>query len=493
MTARMMPRARPRAAELIVLASLLAACVAPPPAENLYEPYAAAASNGPTAPPAGYAAGIAGRANVTIGLHDFGGEHLQDAANASGWTVHHQPLNGGPKTPLVFKRDFSEATSRGIRVIVRIDNSWQAGKGTISCRADYDRFAQEAASYVSSTQGVSRWVIGNELNIDDQYNSWPICNGVVERTTPGAYAEAFKKVRDAIRAVRPGDQVLLAAVAPHVYSTENGGVEHGADYQARVIAALGAGNFDGIAMHSYTERHDTSLVASEARDPRAAGQYSQFRSYRSQIQALPPAAASVPVYITEAGPWPSSWANENRGWMQAATRDVLDWNSRGNHRVESLVFYRWMIHDAGSIETLRNVQDDYLAALAIESGSAAPATPPPSAGAPPRAGWWMSSSRVAYYYNGSGYCRAASNAEANPLQGTHEPPVRVDQMSPCGGTSAGGPTWQLSQDCRPNQCAPRDCTTPAFSDPNVNSTGVACSVPGKVCNTPGGSRSFVCR
>lgn len=54
-------------------------------------------------------------------------------------------------------------------------------------------------------------------------------------------------------------------------------------------------------------------------------------------------------------------------------------------------------------------------------------------------------------------------------------------------------TYHLYQSCKPNLCAPRDCTTPPIADPNAIDSGLACSLYGEICNTPGGARAFVCR
>ncbi len=334
--------------------------------------------------------GAARKASIA-GLHDFGGESLHDDAGAAGWSLWYQPLNG-PERASGYRTDFREATSRGIRVLARVDNSWEKGKGSMPCRAQFDTFAEQVAAYVASTSGVSIWVIGNETNIDDEaYNTWPTCpdaSGVMkpERTTPALYAEGFRKIRAAIKRVHPTDQVAIAPVAPYVYSTETGGREHGIDYQARVMAALGEGGFDAIALHAYTASHDTSLVASDEKDPAAPAYARHLRSYRSALDRVPSWARALPVYITESAPWPSSWSaaaseagGRGRGWAQAATRDVLEWNASGRQRVNALVFYRWKNYDAQSqgIEGLPRVRDDVVSALAL--GENLPAPPAPSA------------------------------------------------------------------------------------------------------------------
>ena len=310
-----------------------------------------------------------------VGLHDLGGESLHDSANAAGWSLWYQPLNG-PERASGYQTDFSEATRRGIRMIVRVDNSWESGKGSMPCRADFDRFASQVAAYVASTSGVSIWIIGNETNIDDRYNNWPTCpdaSGAMrpERTTPALYAEAFRKVRAAIKSVRPNDQVAIAPAAPNVYSTETGGKEHGIDYQARVMAALGNGGFDAIGLHAYTSKHNTSLVTSDVTNPDAPAYPFEFRTYRSALDSVPSWARNLPVYITEAAPpWDaadSEVGGRGYGWMQAATRDVLDWNASGRQKVAALVFYRWKNYDSLSqgIETLPRVKEDFVASLAL--------------------------------------------------------------------------------------------------------------------------------
>jgi hypothetical protein len=127
------------------------------------------------------------------------------------------------------------------------------------------------------------------------------------------------------------------------------------------------------------------------------------------------------------------------------------------------------------------------------SGVIDPVTPvdrmSPCGGAkgPPTVGWWTDSKGLGYYYNGSTYCREAFLGQGRPILGTSEPGTPVAAMGACGTT------WHLFQDCRPGTCTPRNCLTPAISDPNANSTGISCSPANAVCNTPSGARAFVCR
>jgi|CXWL01.1.fsa_nt_gi hypothetical protein len=305
-----------------------------------------------------------------VGLHDGGGEVLHERAGYAGWTLEYQPLNEG-NGPRNYRRDFTNLTNRGIRVLVRVDNSWESGKGTIPCSSEYDAFAKQAADYIISTVGVTAFVIGNEPNMEPPVTNWPTCNGAPERITPERYARLFKAIRDAVKTERPSAMLALTPIICAMATNASGEKEHGLDFMKRVYSELGPNGFDAVTIHSFSSRHDASLVKSEATRSDSRQCTYEFRSYRDQIKALPSWAKSLPVYITEAGAWDgtpeSMFRNQNNGWARAAARDVLEWNASGKQKVDALIYFRWTDSDrnGSGIELLPLLQDDIVSALRL--------------------------------------------------------------------------------------------------------------------------------
>lgn len=89
-----------------------------------------------------------------------------------------------------------------------------------------------------------------------------------------------------------------------------------------------------------------------------------------------------------------------------------------------------------------------------------------------------------------GQCSASSLGQRCTADPASPTGYALHNDATCG--AAGSATWQLHEDCRPGSCGARDCTTPPIG-PDVTASGLACATIGQVCNTPQGSRSFVCR
>ena len=106
--------------------------------------------------------------------------------------------------------DFRWIADQGHTVIVRLNNGY-CGSGNIPTPDKYDDFAQRAANYVAATQGANIFVIGNETNLAVE---WPPVNGHAQYVSPQDYATVFRKVYNAIKAVRPNAQVISQALAP---------------------------------------------------------------------------------------------------------------------------------------------------------------------------------------------------------------------------------------------------------------------------------------
>jgi hypothetical protein len=310
------------------------------------------------------------------GMHEPGGESLMANAGHRGWILFYEPLHANT-TP---RRDFTAWSSQGYGVVVRVDNSWEPGQGTLPCESSHEAFADEVASYIQSTTGASIFVIGNETNMFGAFTNWPLCNGALEPITVDRYVSFFRRLRGKVQALGRGDWLIPAPAAPQDY----GGV-HGVDYQAEVLAKLGPGGFDGIAMHAYTDGRDPALVTSEETTNSAAGpRHKHFRVYRDMLAAVPSWARSLPVFITETCPWPGGWAQTNTGWIQRMYAEIHAWNrTPGNQRVTAAMLYRWPNYDEAGMETNPGAQADFSAALAFGYRWDGTSVNPPTDPSPP--------------------------------------------------------------------------------------------------------------
>jgi hypothetical protein len=149
-------------------------------------------------------------------------------------------------------KDYRPVSSRGHTVIARLNNGYFPN-GTIPLRERWNDFAQRCASFVAASQGCSLWVIGNETNLAGE---WPQdARGYRSYISPEAYADCFRRVYDAIKAVRPSHLVLPQALAPFA-GPYGAGADHDGmpidhiTYMRRMLDAIRAsGGIDGIAIH----------------------------------------------------------------------------------------------------------------------------------------------------------------------------------------------------------------------------------------------------
>jgi hypothetical protein len=104
-----------------------------------------------------------------------------------------------------------------------------------------------------------------------------------------------------------------------------------------------------------------------------------FRAYRDFMNAVPAALKSVPVLITETQPAdPDWWQNQNKGWLQAAFKEINDWNAlTTNQPIQALCVFRWLTGEPRwSIADKPAVQSDFQTALQKNYLVRFPAPPP---------------------------------------------------------------------------------------------------------------------
>ncbi|MEA3344648.1 MAG: peptidoglycan recognition family protein [Chloroflexota bacterium] len=295
----------------------------------------------------------AGESRYLVGFHDPGGEAIMLEAGKPGWVLVTEAIGRDPGDQS--GGDYSNLADQGLGVIVRLNNGY-GSTGTIPLPQHYDAFAQRCANFVANSLGCRIWVIGNEMNHEQERpEGQPI--------TPKLYAQCFSKCRSAIKA-QAGDahKVVVGAVAPYNATTTYPGNESGdwIKYFSDILTYLRP---DGIALHAYTWRPDPSLVTSEERmDPPFDHLHKQFRTYRDFMGAIPEDMRDLPVYITEADQM-GRWEDVNNGWVQAVYEEIDNWNRRGKQQIHCVILYRWSTADQWSISGKHNVLADFKTAL----------------------------------------------------------------------------------------------------------------------------------
>ncbi len=170
-------------------------------------------------------------------------------------------------------------------------------------------------------------------------------------------------------------------------------------YFAHILGNLGAGECDGLALHTYTHDHDPSRVRLNVAHPSPGYHHlrDEFRSYRDLMEAIPSRFRHLPVYITETDPTERhrGWGSgPNNGWVRAAYEEIADWNSGASHQpIQALVLYRWFKaadQPEWSIVDRPGVQNDLRQAMRSEPAAAyrvrmpsAPIAPAPKPGPVP--------------------------------------------------------------------------------------------------------------
>ncbi len=314
-----------------------------------------------------------------FGMHDPGAEQLFLNASKPGWIVVTVKVN-----PPDSNGDFTALASAGFGVIVRLNNGY-GSDGTIPFSAQYDAFAQQCASFVSTSHGASIWIIGNETNL--AFERPGNNNGIGgEVITPDLYAQCFAKCRAAIKGVagHVSDWVVPAAVAPWNNQTQYPANPSGdwIKYFQDIFSKCSNLNQspDALALHTYTHGFNANLITSENKMSAPFNNYhSEFRAYRDFLGALPATLRGLPVFITETqAADPDWWQDANNSWIRAAFAEINNWNAvQANQPIQALCLFRWITGEPRwSISDKPALQNDFRAALQNNYRVRWPAPPP---------------------------------------------------------------------------------------------------------------------
>ncbi|MSU59520.1 MAG: hypothetical protein EXS35_15345 [Pedosphaera sp.] len=306
------------------------------------------------------------------GIHDHEPEpseylnHIKAGTGSGGWVT--ATVAVGANTNDAGGVDFTSLERVGHTVICRINHGYFPN-GTIPLPAKYDDFAARCANFVAHSPGCHLWIIGNELNIAGE---WPF-NPATERmdyVSPSNYATCFRKVYNAIKAVRPNDKVLPQAPAPfsgpfreqklplgeknyHSDANPLNCVQH---LNQMLSAITNSGPLDGIALHIYSRGYARADVMSTEKftSGGGAGLHKSFLVYHDWIElGIPPALYSLPLYVTECNGY-YFWRGGGRddvskhyepGWVQAVYEEINRHNqsasATGQPIFRCVNLYRW--------------------------------------------------------------------------------------------------------------------------------------------------------
>jgi hypothetical protein len=335
-----------------------------------------------------------GENKYIYGLHDPGGENLlKEGATAKGWVLITEEIRANPNDQGGTGRNYKGLADQGFGVIVRLNHAY-GPDGTIPPEAKYPDFAQRAANFVRNSPGAHIWIIGNEMNFEREQPRLPDGSGRAEPIIPRRYAECYKLVRRAIKGLsgHENDQVVVGAMGPW-----NGQTPYEADPQGKysankipngpgeypyngffgdyilylrdLLLAIGRENCDAIAIHAYSHGFNPALVFSDEKMGPPFQKYNyHFRTYRDQMNIIPPAFHDLPVYLTEANgdvdPNGVKWPDVNSSWVKNAYKEINDWNAAGNQQIRCVILYRWSRDDDWSIADKGQVQQDLREAMA---------------------------------------------------------------------------------------------------------------------------------
>ncbi len=298
------------------------------------------------------------------GIHDHDTniqEYLDhfSAGGVTGWVTATIAIGSNPND--TGGDDFRWIANQGHSVIVRLNNGY-CGTGNIPTPDKYDDFAQRAANYVAATQGADIFIIGNETNLAVE---WPPVNGHAQYVSPQDYASLFRKTYDAIKAVRPGAQVITQALAPFAGPFSAGstcGFTHDANplnwvqYMNQMLTEIkSTGGIDGIALHinsrgyTYNDIHSTQKVNAGGQDL-----YFSFYVYKDWVDhGIPADLYHLPLYATESngifywsGGHPENpGSHYEPGWMQEVYAEIDRYNqdaaTSGKPVYRAVNMYRW--------------------------------------------------------------------------------------------------------------------------------------------------------
>ncbi|MFN7141522.1 MAG: hypothetical protein ACK4UN_19515, partial [Limisphaerales bacterium] len=310
----------------------------------------------------------AAQAPSIYGIHDHWpdpSEFLTTIENGGtrGWVTATVAVGANPNDNT--GASFNHISNRGHTVICRINYGYFPD-GTIPVQSKWDDFAARCAKFVQNSTGCTIWLIGNETNLPAE---WPLdpSNNRFNYISPQDYAVLFRKVHNAIKAVRPNDIVLPQAIAQWAGPLGAGAFDvngtprqhdgvplNWVQYLNQMLTAIVAtGPLDGISLHIGSRGYSYADIHSTERD-QVNNLYWSFYAYKDWIDlGIPQSLYHLPLYATECnglyywnGGHPEApHKHYEAGWMQEMYAEINRYNQMaagsGKPVFRCVNLYRW--------------------------------------------------------------------------------------------------------------------------------------------------------
>lgn len=275
-------------------------------------------------------------ANHLYGIHDAGPwTKLIQVANLAAWCVHTVAVGCDPND-----HSGGDFAIPGTTAIVRLNNGYGKGTGTIPRPERYADFAKRCANFVAASRGIEYVVIGNEIALAWE---WPTDAPI----RLADYLTQYTLCYAAIKAVAPHVKIAPQAVAPWNDSTPD--ATDWVNQLATMLQLLSdraQGASDWICLHAYTRGYGLDAFNTGARmAPPYAHRYSGWETLYEFMAAIPASLRHLPAIITECNgnrPWPA----HDCGWVQAMYAEIDRWNrTPGNQQIVGACLFRWEPND----------------------------------------------------------------------------------------------------------------------------------------------------
>lgn len=267
-----------------------------------------------------------------FGIHDYHPDwhNLVKQAGKTAWCVHTEAVGCDP-------HDMGgKVYPEGLTNIVRLNNGYGQGTGTIPTPDRYSDFAKRCANFVNYSRNIDFVVIGNEIALDGE---WPDPNPI----TLSDYMTCYLKCYFAIKPVAPNVRIAPQAVAPW-----NNRTPDAQDWvlQLNQQLTLCQGYVDWIALHAYSDGYGLNCFADNSymQPPYEFRKYGWETLYEF-MQAIPFNLRNRPVVITEVN-GNKSWGEYQAGWLMGMYEDIDLWNKHfGSQQILGACCFRWASHD----------------------------------------------------------------------------------------------------------------------------------------------------
>lgn len=262
------------------------------------------------------------------GIHDPG-NWFNTPGLDSGWCVYTEAVGSDPNN-----HSGKDYRHEKITPIVRLNNAYGQGHGTIPTPDRYRDFAQRCANFVAASQGIEYVVVSNEISLMWE---WP----TDQPLTLAAYLDCYRLVYDAIKNVAPHVQIAPAAVAP--WNDQCPDAKDWIDQLGAMLTALGD-KVDWICLHAYTRGYSLDSFQTGARmGAPYQHRYSSWETLREFLHAIPSGMQRLPIMITEVN-GNEPWSNHNTGWIAAMYDEVYDLIKQG-WNIRAACLFRWLPDD----------------------------------------------------------------------------------------------------------------------------------------------------